>query len=103
VILPDINAGCSLADSCPEDAFQEFINAHPNHVVITYINCSAAVKAYSDVVCTSSNALEVVASIPLETPIIFAPDKNLGNYINQKQVGIWCFGMALVWFMKLFR
>ena len=81
VVLPDLNAGCSLADSCPPDAFKQFTEAHPNHVVITYVNCSAEIKALSDIVCTSSNALKIVQSIPKETPIIFAPDKNLGAYI----------------------
>ncbi len=81
VVLPDLNAGCSLADSCPPEAFKAFTEAHPNHVVITYVNCSAEIKALSDIVCTSSNALKIVESIPKETPIIFAPDKNLGAYI----------------------
>ncbi|WP_298550194.1 quinolinate synthase NadA [uncultured Algibacter sp.] len=81
VVLPDLEAGCSLADSCPPDAFEEFTKAHPNHVVITYVNCSAEIKALSDIVCTSSNALKIVESIPKETPIIFAPDRNLGKYI----------------------
>lgn len=81
VVLPDLNAGCSLADSCPPEAFETFTKAHPNHVVITYVNCSAEIKALSDIVCTSSNALKIVRSIPKETPIIFAPDKNLGAYI----------------------
>ncbi len=81
VVLPDLNAGCSLADSCPPEAFKQFTEAHPNHVVITYVNCSAEIKALSDIVCTSSNALKIVQSIPKETPMIFAPDKNLGAYI----------------------
>lgn len=81
VVLPDLKAGCSLADSCPPDAFKKFTKAHPDHVVITYVNCSAEIKALSDIVCTSSNALKIVNSIPKETPIIFAPDKNLGKYI----------------------
>ncbi|TRZ42012.1 quinolinate synthase [Robertkochia solimangrovi] len=81
VVLPDLNAGCSLADSCPASLFEPFVKAHPDHVVITYINCSAEIKALSDIVCTSSNALKIVNSVPKETPIIFAPDKNLGNYI----------------------
>lgn len=81
VVLPDLNAGCSLADSCPPDEFEKFTKAHPNHVVITYVNCSAEIKALSDIVCTSSNALKIVNSIPKDTPIIFAPDKNLGKYI----------------------
>lgn len=81
VVLPDLKAGCSLADSCPPDEFEKFTKAHPNHVVITYVNCSAEIKALSDIVCTSSNALKIVNSIPKDTPIIFAPDKNLGKYI----------------------
>lgn len=84
VILPDLNAGCSLADSCPPDRFKNFIAAHPNHTVITYINCSAEIKAMSDLVCTSSNALKIVNSVPKEKPIIFAPDKNLGKYIMKE-------------------
>ncbi len=84
VILPDVNAGCSLAESCPPHLFKKYIEAHPNHVVITYVNCSAEIKALSDIVCTSSNALKIVESIPKNTPIIFAPDKNLGKYIIQK-------------------
>ena len=81
VILPDLNAGCSLADSCPSDLFKKFKEQHPDHIVITYVNCSAEIKALSDIVCTSSNALKIVNSVPKETPIIFAPDKNLGKYI----------------------
>lgn len=84
VVLPDLKAGCSLADSCPPEAFSEFIKQHPNHVVITYVNCSAEIKALSDIVCTSSNALKIVESVPKEVPIIFAPDKNLGKYIMKK-------------------
>lgn len=81
VLLPDLTAGCSLADACPPDAFAKFVAAHPKHKVVTYINCSAEVKALSDIVCTSSNALKIVQSIPEDTPIIFAPDRNLGKYI----------------------
>ncbi len=84
VLLPDLEAGCSLADSCPPEDFSKFLKAHPNHKVITYINCSAEIKALSDFVCTSSNALKIVESIPKEIPIIFAPDKNLGKYISRK-------------------
>ncbi|MDI9256250.1 quinolinate synthase NadA [Flavobacterium sedimenticola] len=84
VLLPDLKAGCSLADSCPPDIFKKFVEAHPNHVVITYVNCSAEIKALSHLVCTSSNAEKIVNSVPENIPIIFAPDKNLGNYINQK-------------------
>ena len=84
VVLPDLKAGCSLAESCPPDTFEAFTKAHPDHVVITYVNCSAEIKALSDIVCTSSNAVKIVESIPKETPIIFAPDKNLGRYIIRK-------------------
>ena len=84
VLLPDLNAGCSLADSCPPEAFAKFIKAHPEHLVITYINCSSEIKAMSDIVCTSSNALKIVESVPKDKPIIFAPDKNLGRYISKK-------------------
>lgn len=84
VVLPDLDAGCSLADSCPPDAFQKFTNEHPGHTVITYVNCSAEIKALTDIVCTSSNALKIVESIPEDEPIIFAPDKNLGKYIMKK-------------------
>ncbi len=83
VLLPDLEAGCSLADSCPPEAFKKFIEEHPEHVVISYINCSAKIKALSDVICTSSNAVKIVESFPREQKIIFAPDKNLGGYINQ--------------------
>lgn len=86
VLLPDLMAGCSLADSCPPEAFKKLVDAHPNHVVITYVNCSAEVKALSDIICTSSNAEKIVNSVPKDIPIIFAPDKNLGKYI-QKQTG----------------
>jgi quinolinate synthase len=81
VLLPDLKAGCSLADSCPPTDFKKFKEQHPDAVVVTYINCSAEIKALSDIVCTSSNALRVIESIPKETPIIFAPDKNLGRYL----------------------
>jgi quinolinate synthase len=84
VLLPDLEAGCSLAESCPPDIFKKFVEAHPNHIVITYVNCSAEIKALSHIVCTSSNAEKIVNSVPKNIPIIFAPDKNLGNYINQK-------------------
>ncbi|WP_299109557.1 quinolinate synthase NadA [uncultured Tenacibaculum sp.] len=81
VVLPDLEAGCSLAESCPPKEFKTFINKHPNHTVVTYVNCSAEVKALTDIVCTSSNALKIIESIPKETPIIFAPDRNLGKYL----------------------
>ena len=84
VIIPDMNAGCSLADSCPADKFSEFIQQHSDAVVISYINCTAEVKALSDIICTSSNAVKIVESIPKDKPIIFAPDKNLGRYIIKK-------------------
>ncbi|HPF90790.1 MAG TPA: quinolinate synthase NadA [Flavobacteriales bacterium] len=83
VLLPDLNAGCSLADSAPPEEFRAFINAHPDHVVVSYINCSAEVKAMSDIICTSSNAVRVVNSIPADRPIIFAPDEHLGAYVRR--------------------
>ncbi|AYD49171.1 quinolinate synthase NadA [Arachidicoccus soli] len=86
VVLPDLHAGCSLADSAPTEAFRNFKEAHPNHIVISYINCTAEIKALSDIICTSSNAKKIVESIPENQPIIFAPDKNLGAFIN-KQTG----------------
>lgn len=84
VLIPDLNAGCSLADSCPPDQFAKFKAQYPDHLVITYINCTAEMKALSDIICTSSNAVQIVESLPKEQPIIFAPDKNLGAYINKK-------------------
>ncbi len=81
VVIPDLEAGCSLADSCPADAFRAFKEARPDHVVVSYINCSAEVKALSDWICTSSNARRVIDAIPKDTPIIFAPDQNLGRYL----------------------
>jgi quinolinate synthase len=84
VLIPDLNAGCSLADSCPPDEFRKFKELYPNHVVISYINCTAEIKALSDIICTSSNAEAIVNSVPKDTPIIFAPDKNLGKYIMKK-------------------
>jgi quinolinate synthase len=84
VLLPDLEAGCSLADSCEPPAFEKFLEAHPGHKVITYINCSAEIKAMSDIICTSSNAEKIVRSIPAHQPIIFAPDKNLGRYLIRK-------------------
>lgn len=82
VLIPDLKAGCSLADSCPPDKFREFIEKYPDHIVISYINCSALIKTMSDVICTSSNAVKIVESFPKSQKIIFAPDKNLGSYIN---------------------
>jgi quinolinate synthase len=84
VLLPDLAAGCSLAESCEPHDFAKFLKAHPGHRVITYINCSAEIKAMSDIICTSSNAEKIVASIPADEPIIFAPDKNLGRYLIGK-------------------
>lgn len=84
VLLPDLQAGCSLSDSCPPELFQQFKEAHPNHLVISYINCSAGIKALSDIICTSSNAQLIVESLPVDQPIIFAPDRNLGAYINKQ-------------------
>lgn len=81
VILPDLNAGCSLADACPPDAFAAFKAQYPDHIVISYINCSAATKALSDIICTSSNAEHIIRQIPEDQPIIFAPDRNLGRYL----------------------
>ncbi len=81
VLIPDLDAGCSLADSCPPDAFAAFKADHPKHLVISYINCTAEIKAMSDIICTSSNAVELVRQIPENQPIIFAPDQNLGRYV----------------------
>jgi quinolinate synthase len=83
VVIPDLKAGCSLSDSCPPPLFKRFKEAHPDHIVISYINCSAGIKALSDVIVTSSNAQFIVESFPKEQKIIFAPDKNLGAYINK--------------------
>ena len=83
VVIPDLKAGCSLSDSCPPPLFKKFKEQHPDHVVVSYINCSAGIKALSDVICTSSNAKIIVESFPKEQKIIFAPDKNLGAYINK--------------------
>ncbi len=84
VLLPDLRAGCSLSDSCPPPLFKSFKDKHPDHLVISYINCSAGIKALSDIICTSSNAQLIVESLPVDQKIIFAPDKNLGGYINKK-------------------
>jgi quinolinate synthase len=83
VVLPDLKAGCSLSDSCPPPVFKSFKEQHPDHIVISYINCSAGIKALSDIICTSSNAKLIVDSLPADQKIIFAPDKNLGAYINK--------------------
>ncbi len=82
VLLPDLEAGCSLAESCPRDKFADFKAQHPDHIVISYINCTADIKTMSDVICTSGNAVQLVESFPKDQKIIFAPDKNLGGYIN---------------------
>ena len=82
VLVPDLNAGCSLADSCPADSFAQFVKEHPDHTVISYVNTTAAVKAVTDVVVTSTNAKQIVESFPKDEKIIFGPDRNLGNYIN---------------------
>ena len=84
VLLPDINAGCSLADSCPPESFKKFVDQYPEHIIITYVNSSASVKAMSDIVCTSANAVAIVNSLPINAKIIFAPDKNLGRYVEQQ-------------------
>ena len=83
VLIPDLNASCSLAESCPADAFEKFVKAHPDHTVVSYVNTTAATKALTDVVVTSSNARQIVESFPKDTPMIFGPDRNLGNYINK--------------------
>lgn len=84
VLLPDLAAGCSLADSCPPAAFAKFKAEHPGHLVISYINCTAEIKAMSDIICTSANAVKIVQQIPVDQPIIFAPDRNLGRYVMQQ-------------------
>lgn len=92
VLVPDLNAGCSLADSCPADQFAQFVSDHPGHTVISYVNTTAAVKAVTDVVVTSTNARQIVESFPQETKLIFGPDRNLGNYINSvtnRQMLLW--------------
>lgn len=84
VLLPDVKAGCSLADSCPPHLFRKFKEKYPDHVVITYVNCTAELKALSDIVCTSTNAVQIVESLPKDTKIIFGPDKNLGAWVAKK-------------------
>ena len=84
VILPDLKAGCSLADSCPADEFAKFKAKHPDHIVVSYVNCTAELKTMTDIVCTSTNAVQIIESIPKDQPIIFAPDRNLGNYLIKK-------------------
>ncbi len=92
VLVPDLNASCSLAESCPADEFGEFVKAHPGHTVISYVNTTAAVKALTDIVVTSGNAMKVVNSLPKDEKIVFGPDRNLGNYINSvtgRQMVLW--------------
>lgn len=84
VLLPDLKAGCSLADSCPPHLFRKFKEKYPDHLVVSYINCSAELKTLTDICCTSTNAVQVIESIPPDQPIIFAPDKNLGAYLVKK-------------------
>ena len=84
VVLPDLDAGCSLVDSCPAEQVRAFRNAHPDHVIVSYVNTSVEVKAESDILCTSRNAVKIVNSIPAEKPILFLPDINLGNYVKQQ-------------------
>lgn len=84
VLLPDLKAGCSLADSCPPALFRKFKEKYPNHVVVSYINCTAELKTLTDICCTSTNAVQIIESIPKDQPIIFAPDKNLGAYLKKK-------------------
>ncbi|MDB9313530.1 quinolinate synthase NadA [Spirulina sp. CS-785/01] len=84
VLLPDLEAGCSLADSCPPEEFAAFKAQHRDHLVVSYINCTAAIKAMSDIICTSSNAVKIIEQIPPEQPIIFAPDRNLGRYVMEQ-------------------
>ncbi len=84
VLLPDLKAGCSLSDSCPPHLFAKFKEKYPDHIVITYVNCTAELKALSDIVCTSSNAVQIVESLPKDQKIIFGPDKNLGDYVIKK-------------------
>lgn len=92
VLIPDLNAGCSLAESCPADKFAEFIKEHPDHKVISYVNTTAEIKALTDVVCTSTNALDIVNSFPKDQKLIFGPDRNLGSYIAKqlnRDIEIW--------------
>jgi quinolinate synthase len=109
VVIPDLKAGCSLSDSCPPALFKKFKEQHSGHVVVSYINCSAGIKALSDVICTSSNAKAIVDSFPKEQPIIFAPDKNLGAYINKvtgRKMVLWngaCMVHEIFSLEKIFR
>ncbi|MCX7880732.1 MAG: quinolinate synthase NadA [Ignavibacteria bacterium] len=92
VVIPDLKAGCSLAESAPPDKFKEWVDNHPNHVIISYINCTAQIKAMSDIICTSSNAEKIIRSVPEDKPICFAPDRYLGSYLIKKtgrQMVLW--------------
>ena len=92
VLLPDLEAGCSLADACPAEEFAAFRAEHPDHIAVSYINCSAAVKALSDLICTSSNAVDLVKQLPADRPILFAPDQNLGRWVQRqsgRQLTLW--------------
>ena len=92
VLLPDLEAGCSLADACPAEAFAAFRAEHPDHIAVSYINCSAAVKALSDLICTSNNAVDLVKQLPADRPILFAPDQNLGRWVQRqsgRQLTLW--------------
>ncbi len=92
VLIPDLAAGCSLADSCPSDAFKAFRSANPEYLAVTYINCTAEVKAASDIICTSSNAEKIIKQIPLDKPILFSPDRNLGKYLMKttgREMKVW--------------
>ncbi|MFW5886704.1 MAG: quinolinate synthase NadA, partial [Bacteroidota bacterium] len=92
VLVPDLNAGCSLADSCPADEFEKFLENYPDHLVVTYVNTTAAVKALTDIVVTSTNAEKIIKSIPEDQKIVFGPDRNLGNYLQSitgRQMVIW--------------
>jgi len=104
VLLPDLLAGCSLADSAPKEEFEAFKKEHPDHIVVSYVNTSADIKALTDIVCTSSNAEKIIRSIPKEQPIIFAPDKNLGSYLikKKKQDATCYYGMVPVKCTKSF-
>ncbi len=98
VVIPDLDAGCSLADRCPADAFAAWLKQYPGHEVVSYINCSAAVKALSTIICTSSNAVRVVNSLPKDKPIVFAPDRHLGALGREAdRAGRWCSGRASAW------
>jgi quinolinate synthase len=103
VFIPDTAAGCSLADSCPADEFKKFIEEHPDHTVISYVNTTAAVKALTDIVVTSTNARQIVESLPVEEKIIFGPDRNLGDYINKLTGEICFYGMVTATCINSFR